>query len=738
MDTRVGNGTVRLGAFRFDRLARKLWRRCATGDWEPVVLGSRASELLTILTDKPGEVVSRPAIMDAVWPGVAVEPNNLTVQIAALRRVLDDGADGDGAIQTVSGRGYRLTLPVSPADDLAAQPLPASPAAPDSAPAPVGRYWHSRFIVGTGALIAAALLAILAWHNGWLFSGKEMPRLSIVVLPFDNLSGSADDDYLTAGITDDLTTALSHIPGTFIISRSTAYSYRGKAEDIRRIGQDLGVRYAVRGSVRRFGPVLRVNVELGSTETGAQLWSDGFEEKVADLASGQEQIVIRMSSALNIRLADIEAARSVRERPANPDAFDLILRARAISLLPTTKETAAQALGLYEQALARDPNAVLALTGTVVAVLQEYYRDGISYDAAMDKAVQYLGRAQKLEPNSEDVLAAQSWVLDFQGEGLDSQRAHLELPAVSQRLIELYPNNPFGYFRLAVALRNQGKYDEAAEYFKKSIQLNPRTPALKTIYWNVAYCHIVAGHDRDALEWANRTMVAPDSLPSFREALLLGNRAVAYFRMGSVDTAKRLAAELNDRYPFDSWRERYPADPDSETDRARFRSIQDALKAAGSRDHLDPDADFGVASDDVLHEYLEGKTPMAAPGVTTVSMEQLATMLENDRPLVIDTMLYSWYRSVPGAIGLNFHGHTHGTFTDAVQQRLEQKLRTLTGGDLAKPIVAMTFNVAQFDGYNLALRIRHAGYTNVYWYRGGREAWEVAGKPEDVVRPADW
>ena len=98
----------------------------------------------------------------------------------------------------------------------------------------------------------------------------------------------------------------------------------------------------------------------------------------------------------------------------------------------------------------------------------------------------------------------------------------------------------------------------------------------------------------------------------------------------------------------------------------------------------------------------------------------------------------SWHRSVPGAVGLEINGSTHGTFTDAVQKRLEQKLRALTGGDMAKPIVAMAFNVARFDGYNLALRLRHAGYTNVYRYRGGREAWEVAGKPEDVVRPADW
>jgi hypothetical protein len=119
--------------------------------------------------------------------------------------------------------------------------------------------------------------------------------------------------------------------------------------------RDLGVRYVVRGSVRRLGPMLRVNAELGSTETGAQLWSDSFDQKVADLALGQEQIVVRMRTALNISLTDIEATRSLKERPTSPDAFDLILRARAIMLQPHTKDRLAQAVGLYQQALAHDP-----------------------------------------------------------------------------------------------------------------------------------------------------------------------------------------------------------------------------------------------------------------------------------------------------------------------------------------------------------------------------------------------
>ena len=260
----------------------------------------------------------------------------------------------------------------------------------------------------------------------------------------------------------------------------------------------------------------------------------------------------------------------------------------------------------------------------------------------------------------------------------------------------------------------------------------------ENLYWYMAYCRIVAGHDQEGLEWADRAVVAEGAVPSDREELLLSSRTAASFRLGDVNSAKRLAGQLNDHYPFDTWRGRVPNDRDSETDRERFRSIQDALKSAGNRDHLDPDVDFGVAPDDVLQEPWAGKTPTTAPGVTTVNTEHLAAMLENEKPLVIDTMDASWGRSVPGAVGLDFNGNTHGTFADVVQKRLEQKLRALTGGDIAKPIVAMGFNVAHFAGYNLALRVRHAGYANVYWYRGGREAWEVAGLPETEVNVQEW
>ena len=198
----------------------------------------------------------------------------------------------------------------------------------------------------------------------------ERPRLSIVVLPFELLGGDPADGYLADGITEDLTSDLSHIPGIFVIARASAYSYRGKVTDVRRIGAELGVRYAVTGSVRRIGAMLRVNAQLISTESGAQLWSDRFDQAISELASGQERIIIRLRAALAMGLTDIEARRSARERPTNPDAFDLILRARAERNRPESPDTLSEAARLFELALQHDPNSIEALTGASDALAE--------------------------------------------------------------------------------------------------------------------------------------------------------------------------------------------------------------------------------------------------------------------------------------------------------------------------------------------------------------------------------
>jgi len=146
----------------------------------------------------------------------------------------------------------------------------------------------------------------------------KAPRLSIVVLPFENLSGDPKNNYVAEGITEDITTDLSRLPGMFVIARETAFSYRGKAIDVRKVGEELDVRYALEGSVRRLGDVLRVNAQLVSTETGAHLWADRFDETLSNLNEGQDTIVTRIGPTLNVTLADIETARSKRERQQVP------------------------------------------------------------------------------------------------------------------------------------------------------------------------------------------------------------------------------------------------------------------------------------------------------------------------------------------------------------------------------------------------------------------------------------
>ena len=159
--------------------------------------------------------------------------------------------------------------------------------------------------------------------------------------------------------------------------------------------------------------------------------------------------------------------------------------------------------------------------------------------------------------------------------------------------------------------------------------------------------------------------------------------------------------------------------------------------AAGERDHAEEDADFGVAADDKAHADLPGLTPTTAPGVTTIRTDELERLIAERKPIVLDPLLYSWGRSIPGAVGLKRVGWG-GSTSDATQDRLRRKMQELMKGDLSKPIVAVGWNSERFDGRNLALRLVALGYTQIYWYRGGREAWEVNGLPETKVDVLDW
>ena len=379
--------------FRLDRRGGGLFRRAESGDPVPVSLGSRALDVLRVLIERHGDLVAKDELMAAVWPNSVVEEANLTVQISTLRRVLDNGRPGPSCIQTAPGRGYRFVAAVTRLDQAAVAEVSLASAAVDGPaliapkpnPAPASGAQLAVPVVSRGVgmahrpaeLAIAGLVLLLGIGMAWWLTGDRSrpvgqmpvapaqiatalaaavahpsaPRLSLVVLPFKNIGDDPRDTYLADGITDDLTTDLSHIAGAFVIARESAYTYRGKATDVRQIGRELGVRYVLEGSVRRIDATLRVNAQLISAETGAHLWSDRFDEEISELGAGQEQVVTRMRAGLGISMVEIENARSLRERPTNPDAFDLILRARSLQHLPQSPQRDKEALALYESAL---------------------------------------------------------------------------------------------------------------------------------------------------------------------------------------------------------------------------------------------------------------------------------------------------------------------------------------------------------------------------------------------------
>src|SRR3984893_9879097 len=225
-----------------------------------------------------------------------------------------------------------------------------------------------------GAGIAAAVTALIAIVGGtvWFATNRstappamqQTSRLSIVVLPFANLSGEPAQDYLADVITEGLTTGLSRISGTFVIARSTAFTYKGKPVDVKQVGKDLGVRYVLEGSEQHSGNQVRVSAQLIDAETGAHLWADQFDADRTDLLQMQDEIVTRLAHALRVKFTALDAARVQRTHPGNLDAEDLAMRCEVglYDSVPGSKESTA-ALNFCDRALQIDNSNVFALVG---------------------------------------------------------------------------------------------------------------------------------------------------------------------------------------------------------------------------------------------------------------------------------------------------------------------------------------------------------------------------------------
>ena len=220
-------------------------------------------------------------------------------------------------------------------------PAQAKPAKPSESVPPAPARQKRRFGLAPLAAALAALVIVVAGGAWWFHSANrpvavaskppaEAARLSIVVLPFTNLSNDPAQDYFADGVTENLTTEPSRLHNSFVIARNTAFTFKGKNLDAKAIGKELGVRYVLEGSVQRDGTRVRVNAQLIDAESGAHVWADRFEDDVVDLFKLQDEVVVRLARALQVELVNAEAQRSLHDRPQNPDAIDLTMRGSAL------------------------------------------------------------------------------------------------------------------------------------------------------------------------------------------------------------------------------------------------------------------------------------------------------------------------------------------------------------------------------------------------------------------------
>jgi adenylate cyclase len=432
-----------------------------------------------------------------------------------------------------------------------------------SAPA-VSRKARSRAL--TRAALAAALVAVLT-VSGW-FGWRKLaplpapalapvaavadeklaraPRLSIVVLPFANLSGDSEQDYFADGLTDDLTTDLSHLPESFVIGRSTAAAYKGKPADLRQLGRDLGVRYAVEGSVRRVGDKVTINAQLVSTESGAHLWADRFEGERGKLGELQVEAVGRIANALGVQLINAEALRALRERPTNPDAVDLAMRGMAALNVGTlTQENLEKAIGDFNQALRLDPNNPQALGGKATArmTLQALFGLGGSAAAVWREADEAADRAFAAHPND----ARAHWIKAQVVAQRASVRQATQFDAALTELkaaVTADPNFAPAYAEWGNALILSGRAEEALAPIERALRLDPQDSGRS--FWEQSLCDAYAHMAKweQASEWCEKSIgTNPGYLPAHFDL------AAAYGWLGRSAEAHAAVAEIQNLEP---------------------------------------------------------------------------------------------------------------------------------------------------------------------------------------------
>jgi TolB-like protein/DNA-binding winged helix-turn-helix (wHTH) protein len=450
--------------FRFDEYELDSGRYELRRRGEPVALEPKSLDVLLQLVRERHRLVSKQELLDAVWTGVHVTESTLTRAVSLARAAIGDSAQEPRAIETVAGRGYRWKAPVEVVESAIGGAPPARPA----------RRPRTRAALSLGAAaLALAGLVALSWPGpvGWLLAltGSGVPpgspglpaEPSVVVLPFRDLSPAGGHAFLADGIGEDLTFALGRFPALFVISRSSALTYQASDVPIETIGRELGVRYAVQGSVRAAGDQLVVTSQLVDARSGVQVWAERIDTRLDDALAVQGRLAEQIVGALGTRIESAELERLRDLATDDLDAYELYVRARG-EFWRYTRASHARAHELLARALELDPE----------------YSHAVSLEAALELAPHLLGWEVSLER---------------------VERAR----GMAVHAVEVDPLGPLPRTTLALALMSAGRFGEALEEARRAVTLGPNSDVCLGVQ---AAALSEAGHPLEALRSLDRAL----------------------------------------------------------------------------------------------------------------------------------------------------------------------------------------------------------------------------------------
>jgi TolB-like protein len=365
----------------------------------------------------------------------------------------------------------------------------------------------------------------------------------MVVLPFANLSGDPEQDYFVDGVTESLTTDLSRISGSFVIGRHTAFTYKSKAVDLKKIGRELNIRYVLEGSVQRGGNRVRVNVQLIDAATANHLWADRFDKPIADLFDMQDEIVSRLANALNAQLMEAEARRA--ERSLHPDAMDLYFQGMAWFNKGLTPEYLTQARGFFERALAINPRSVEALVGMA------------RVDVAMGATALTEDRAARYAAAETNAIKALSlapdhaWAHVVLGLVYVSTNRAAQGIAECEQALALDRNLASAHAIIGLGKVFMGRAAETEGHILEAFRLSPRDIIGYRWMQFVGWSKLQLGADAEAVGWLRRSIEANRNYPIAHFQL-----AGALALLGSLDearTAAQAGLALNPNFTIRRW-----------------------------------------------------------------------------------------------------------------------------------------------------------------------------------------